>query len=103
MEPDLEDIQAHIKDLYHNTSDRVQETAGYTLNNEHFNDSIVNVTNVRYALDGRAYVIIFFVGQPAKALSQYRGNDSSVGVLYPFSGPFEIHDGSATCDGALQG
>ena len=93
----LEDVQAHIKSLYPGTSDKVKDTPGYTSNDDKFNDYIINVTYDRYALKGRAYAILFFIGEPPEDLSQYRGSDNFVGSVYTFSSPVETDDGSVAC------
>ena len=93
----LEDVQGHIKRLYPGTSDGIKGTAGYTLEDDKFNDYIINVTYDRYALKGRAYAILFFIGEPPEDLSQYRESDSFVGAVYTFSSPVETDDGSSAC------
>lgn len=65
---------------------------------ETFDDYIINVVYDRYALKGRAYSILFFIGNPAKALSQYRSSDNFVGEVYTFSAPVATRDGSTACN-----
>ena len=91
----LEDVQAHIRNLYPSTSDLVKNT-GASHDGE-FNDYIINVIYDRYALKGRAYAILFFIGHPPQALSQYRESKSFVGAVYTFSAPVETDDGSTAC------
>ena len=93
----LEDVQAHIERLYPGTSDGIKGTAGYTLEDDKFHDYIINVTYDRYALKGRAYAILFFIGEPPEDLSQYRENDSFVGAVYTFSSRVEADNGSSAC------
>ena len=93
----FEDVRARIKRLYPGTSDRIKDTAGYTSHDNKFHDYIINVTYDRYALNGRAYAILFFIGELPEDLSQYRGSDSFVGAVYTFSSPVETDDGSVAC------
>jgi tyrosinase len=98
----LQDLRAHINDLYPGTSDAIKATPGYTLEGGKFNDYIINVIYDRYALNGRAYTILFFIGDPPKALSGYRQSDSFVGLVYTFSAPIEITNGSTACGNCAQ-
>ena len=93
----LKDVQARIKELYRGTSDEIQDTPGYTSTDGRFNDYIINVTYDRYALKGRAYAILFFIGDPPEDLSQYRRSNSFVGSVYTFGSPVETDDGSIAC------
>ena len=68
----LEGLLQHIKELHPSTSSIIQRTAGYALPDEKFHDYIINVIYDRYALNCRAYAILFFIGKPPKALSSYR-------------------------------
>ena len=67
------------------------------MHDDKFHDYIINVTYNRYALNGRAYAILFFIGTLPEDLSQYRGSDSFVGAVYTFSSPVETDDGSVAC------
>ena len=98
----LEDLRKHIKELYPSTSSIVQGTPGYTLPNEKFNDYIINVIYDRYALKGRAYAILFFIGKPPERLSSYRESENFVGAVYTFSAPVIGEDGSTACDNCAQ-
>lgn len=98
----LADLTAHINTLYPSTSQIVKGTLGHTLAEGKFHDYIINVVYDRYALKGRAYSILFFIGEPPKALSTYAQHDNYVGMVYTFSAPVENAHGSTTCANCAQ-
>lgn len=93
----LLDVRAHVDQLYPGTSKIVKQTAGYTFGNENFNDYVINVVYDRYALKGRAYAILFFIGEPPAVLSDYPDHENFVGQVYTFSAPIENSDGTTAC------
>ena len=98
----LNDLRKHINELYPSTSKLVQSTPGYTSPEETFHDYLINVVYDRYALKGRAYAILFFIGEPPEHLSSYRESQNFVGAVYTFSAPVRGEDGSVACDNCAQ-
>lgn len=92
----IQDLRAYINTIYPSTSQIVQTTPGYTLDDRKFNDYVINVIYDRYALKGRAYAILFFLGDPPQTLSSYRQHKNYVGQVYTFSAPIEV-DGAIAC------
>ncbi|OCL09390.1 Di-copper centre-containing protein [Glonium stellatum] len=91
-----QDLRTYINTIYPSTSQIVKETPGYTLDGGKFNDYVINVIYDRYALKGRAYAILFFLGDPPQALSTYRQSDNFIGQVYTFSAPTEV-GGAIAC------
>ena len=91
----LDNLRAHLSVLYPGTSEIIKQTG---VEGERFNDYIINVVYDRYALQGRAYTILFFIGNPPEALSQYHSSDNFVGAVYTFSAPVETREGSTACN-----
>ena len=89
-----DNLRAHLKVLYPSTSEIIKQTG---VVGETFDDYIINVVYDRYALKGRAYTILFFIGSPPQALSQYHSSENFVGAVYTFSTPVETRDGSTAC------
>ena len=98
----LADLTAYINTLYPSTSQIVKGTLGHTLAEGKFHDYIINVVYDRYALKGRAYSILFFIGEPPKALSTYAQHDNYVGIVYTFSTSVEDANGSTACANCAQ-
>lgn len=92
----LKDLREHIDDLYPPTSKRVKNVPGYVSNNK-FDDYVINVIYDRYALDGHAYAILFFLGDAPEELSSYREDKNFVGLVYTFSAPIVDGEGCANC------
>ena len=90
-----DNLRAHLRVLYPSTSEIIRQTG---VEGETFDDYIINVVYDRYALKGRAYTILFFVGNPPEALSQYHSSDNFVGAVYTFSAPVETRAGSIACN-----
>ena len=90
-------LRQHIKELYPSTSSIVAPT-GYTLANDTFYDYVINVVYDRYALNGRAYSILFYIGEPTKDFSASKSDPNFVGAIYTFSAPFVSANGKITCD-----
>ena len=90
-------LEKHVSDLYPSTSS-VVHPAGYTQDNNTFNDYIINVVYDRYALRGRAYSILFYIGAPTMSLSACRSDPNFVDAVYTFSTPLTSGDGRTTCD-----
>ena len=91
-------LRQHVSKLYPSTSAVVSSIPGYTLPHETFNDYIVNVVYDRYALNGRAYSILFYIGEPTKGLSASKDDPNCIGNIYTFSAPLVTADGAVSCD-----
>ncbi|KAK4696632.1 hypothetical protein P7C71_g1311, partial [Lecanoromycetidae sp. Uapishka_2] len=85
-------LSQHINNLYASTSSIVAGT-GYTLENDTFNDYIINVVYDRYALKGRAYSILFYIGEPTRDFSLSKSDPNFVGAIFTFSAPLISADG----------
>ena len=79
-----QELRTRINTLYPDTSSILKEVLSYQ---DQFNDYIINVVYDRYALDGLAYSILFFISKPPKALSSYRQSRNFIGEIYTFSSP----------------
>lgn len=90
-------LRRRINDLYPSTSSVVADT-GYSLEHNFFNDYIINVVYDRYALNGRAYSILFYLGDPTQGLNASKSDPNFVGAVYTFSAPLVSNDGRTTCD-----
>ena len=90
----LDNLRAHLRTLYPSTSEIIKQQG---MEGEKFNDYIINIVYDRYALKGRAYAILFFIGKPPEALAQYYSSNNFVGAVYTFSAPVETRDGSTAC------
>ena len=90
-------LRKHINKLYPSTSSIVAPL-GYTLENDSFNDYVINVVYDRYALNGRAYSILFYIGEPTTSFNASKEVPNFVGVVYTFSAPLVSADGKTTCD-----
>ena len=90
-------LRMRINTLYPSTSSIVHNT-GYSLQPSSFNDYIINVVYDRYALNGRAYSILFYIGDPTQSFSASKSDPHFVGAVYTFSAPFVSADGRTTCD-----
>lgn len=90
-------LRQHITQLYPSTSAKVREM-GFSLEGHTFNDYIINVVYDRYALNGRAYSILFYIGEPTKSYSLSKSDPNFVGAIYTFSAPLVSADGKRTCD-----
>lgn len=90
-------LQQHINELYPSTSSIAAPT-GYTLANDTFYDYVINVVYNRYALNGRAYSILFYIGEPTKDFSASKSNPNFVGAIYTFSAPLVSASGRITCN-----
>lgn len=91
-----QDLRTYINTIYPSTSQVLQNTPGYELDDHKFNDYVINIIYDRYALKGRAYAILFFIGDPPQALSTYRQHENFIGQVYTFSAPIEV-DGAIAC------
>ncbi|KAL8819551.1 MAG: hypothetical protein Q9191_007712 [Dirinaria sp. TL-2023a] len=90
-------LRKHIDKIYPSISATVRP-AGFTLEDNTFNDYIINVVYDRYALKGRAYSILFYIGEPTKDLGAFRSDPNFVDLIYTFSSPFDSGDGSTACE-----
>ena len=90
-------LRQHINELYPSTSSIVAST-DYTLADHTFYDYVINVVYDRYALNGRAYSILFYIGEPTKDFSASKSDPNFVGAVYTFSAPFVSASGKITCD-----
>ena len=57
-------LRQNVKKLYPTASAHVEASPGLTTSHETFNDYIINVVYDRLALGGRAYAILFYLGDP---------------------------------------
>ncbi|KAI1373531.1 common central domain of tyrosinase-domain-containing protein [Hypoxylon crocopeplum] len=94
-----EDLSAYIHDTYSSTQKYVRQVFGdnriengkfFGDNNakaKHWNDYLINVIYDRYALNGRSYVIQFWLGGDAdKPDSSFRDRENMIGQVYAFGG-----------------
>jgi len=93
----LRDLRAHVDQIYPSTSTVVRDIPGYLSQDNKFDDYLINVIYDRYALNGRAYSILFFLGDPPQSLSGYRDHENFVGIVYTFSTPVVDANGNANC------
>ena len=91
-------LQERISKLYPGTSEAIRRTPGYTIAGDKFHDYIINIVYDRYALQGRAYTILFFIGDPPENVATYRTHANYVGSVYTFSSPIVGADGAVGCD-----
>ena len=88
-------LRAHIDKLYPSTRKILEPGLG---SKERFSDYIINIIYDRYALNGLAYSILFFLGQPPTELSDYRHHENFVGCVFTFSSPVDDAEGSPRCE-----
>ena len=91
------DLQKRISKLYPGTSEAIKKTPGFTIDGDKFNDYIINIIYDRYALQGRAYTILFFIGDPPENIRTYKSHVNYVGSVYTFSSPIVTGDGTVGC------
>ena len=91
-------IQSHVDSLYKSTSSWVQDEAGLTFDDGLFHDYVINVVYDRYALNGRSYSILFYIGRPEQIFSNYKEDPHFVGIVSTFSAPLLTADGGVSCD-----
>ena len=88
----------HISQLYPSTSSIIQDTPGFTLEGNKFNDYLINIIYDRYALNGTAYSILFYIGEPTLPFSLSKEDQNFVGAVYTFSAALTSDDGQISCD-----
>ncbi|KAI4209158.1 MAG: hypothetical protein LQ351_007874 [Letrouitia transgressa] len=91
-------LRSRIKALYPSTSAAVARSPGFTLQNNTFHDYIINVVYDRYALNGKAYSILFYIGEPTVPFSAAKTDPHYLGSVYTFGAPVLSADGQTTCD-----
>ena len=91
-------IREHVNKLYPSTSKLVSQTSFYSSAHETFDDYLINIVYDRYALNGKAYSILFYIGEPTTGFSAAKTDPNFVGAVYTFSAPFVSADGRITCD-----
>ena len=95
-------LRGYIKGMYPTSSTLVRELRGHKDSKITFDDYVINVVYDRYALDGRAYSILFFVGDPPSPLGEYRESKSFLGQIYTFSAPVYAESGATACENCAQ-
>lgn len=66
------------------------------------NDYVINIVYDRYALDGAAYFIHFFLGAPPGEVSFFRHANSYIGSVYTFSSSLEERGRTVQCHSCLE-
>lgn len=89
--------------LYKGSSNAAQSSPMFLSQDDEFNDYIVNILYDRYALDGQAYSIMLFLGEPPAddKLYQYSEHPNYLGQVYTFSAPYEF-EGDVMCGNCLE-
>lgn len=107
MPPDLKDLPSYaesvlkprIHELYPTSAKAVEALPEFNrldTDNKIFNDYIINVVYDRYALKGRAYSILFYLGKPTQPFCNSKADPNFIGQIYTFSKPY-IQKGKVTC------
>lgn len=107
MPPDVEDLPSYvdsilkprIHQLYPTSARVVKGLPEFKLGNrdeERFDDYIINVVYDRYALKGRAYSILFYLGKPTQPFCNSKADINFVGQVYTFSKPY-VQKGKVSC------
>jgi tyrosinase len=90
-------IRSLLEKFYPSTHQIVKQFPGYVSKNNDFNDYVINVIYDRYALNGRAYAILFFLGSPPENLNNYHESPNFAGLVYTFTTPIYDETGSLKC------
>ena len=92
------ELRKHIAELYPSTSFHLKAAESFPTDQDTFNDYVINVVYDRYALNGRAYSILFYIGDPELPFSASKNDPNYVGQVYTFGSPVISADGTTTCD-----
>lgn len=91
------DLRTTVNELYPPPSTILKSVPGYLDSNDKYSDYIINVVYDRYALNGLAYGILFFIGPPPNDLRGFSTSKNFVGMVFTFSSPTENADGTPKC------
>lgn len=92
-------LKPRIHELYPTSAKIVKDLPEFTppdSDHQIFNDYIINVVYDRYALKGRAYSILFYLGEPTQPFCNSKADPHFVGQIYTFSKPY-VQKGTVTC------
>ncbi|KAL3426473.1 hypothetical protein PVAG01_03264 [Phlyctema vagabunda] len=92
----LQELREYIDETYPATNTKVRDVPGYVRDHK-FDDYVINVIYDRYALEGHAYAILFFLGEAPEELNNYRDSKNFVGLVYTFSSPILDGEGCVNC------
>ena len=100
--PTKEKLIPYIKSIYPTASGAIDESGVVPAKERIYDDYIINVIYDRYALNGLAYSILFFLGDRPSPLGNYRQDRSYLGEMYTFSAPVLSEDQETGCDNCGQ-
>lgn len=91
-------LRTYFNVLYKGSSNAVRDAPTFESASKKFPDYIVNIIYDRYALDGRPYSIMLFLGEPPadNELYQYSQHPNYLGQVYTFSSSIEL-EGEVAC------